>query len=71
MFYEINSVLVHKIRLFVFSKGYAFFERNTRMGFNSKSRFGLALSSLGDINRDGFGGMSIIQLSYSTRKKCL
>lgn len=26
------------------------------MGFNSKSRFGLALSGLGDINRDGFGG---------------
>jgi len=26
------------------------------MGFNSKSRFGLALTSLGDINRDGYGG---------------
>jgi len=26
------------------------------MGFNSKSRFGLALTTLGDINRDGYGG---------------
>lgn len=37
-------------------KGYAFYERNTRIGFNSKSRFGLALSGLGDINIDGYGG---------------
>lgn len=32
------------------------------MGFNSKSRFGLALSGLGDINRDGYGGKNIFPI---------
>lgn len=40
----------------LFFQNYRFYERNTRIGFNSKSRFGLALSDLGDINKDGYGG---------------
>lgn len=35
------------------------------MGFNSKSRFGLALSTLGDINRDGYGGELCIDFNCS------
>ncbi|XP_050437291.1 integrin alpha-PS2 isoform X2 [Adelges cooleyi] len=48
-------------RVYVYLKqeGYRFYERNTRIGFNSKSRFGLALATLGDINRDGFGDFAV------------
>jgi hypothetical protein len=37
------------------------------MGFNSKSRFGLALSNLGDINKDGYGGELFIDFNYHYR----
>lgn len=54
-----NRIQTYKYRAtHVCLQGYRFYERNTRMGFNSKSRFGLALSGLGDINRDGYGGKS-------------
>lgn len=36
-----------------------FKEVETREGVNSKSRFGLALSSLGDINLDGYGDFAV------------
>jgi len=39
------------------------------MGFNSKSRFGLALTSLGDINRDGYGGELSIDFNCRYRIK--
>ncbi|XP_054288961.1 integrin alpha-PS2 isoform X2 [Macrosteles quadrilineatus] len=32
---------------------------NTRDGVNSKARFGLALASLGDINKDGYGDIAV------------
>ncbi|XP_050537137.1 integrin alpha-PS2 isoform X2 [Daktulosphaira vitifoliae] len=52
--YETGRVYVYLKR-----EGYRFYERNTRMGINSKSRFGLALTTLGDINRDGYGDFAV------------
>ncbi|XP_008181266.1 integrin alpha-PS2 [Acyrthosiphon pisum] len=48
-----------KVYVYLKKEGYKFNERNTRMGFNSKSRFGLALTGLGDINRDGYGDFAV------------
>ncbi|XP_026812999.1 integrin alpha-PS2-like isoform X2 [Rhopalosiphum maidis] len=48
-----------KVYVYLKKEGYKFYERNTRMGLNSKSRFGLALSNLGDINKDGYGDFAV------------
>jgi hypothetical protein len=48
-----NEVLIY----FVFSQFRdRFREFHKRDGKNSTSRFGLSLSTLGDINKDGYGG---------------
>ncbi|VVC36333.1 Integrin alpha chain,Integrin domain,Integrin alpha-2,FG-GAP repeat,Integrin alpha beta-propellor [Cinara cedri] len=54
-----DSYETGKVYVYLKNEGYAFYERNTRLGFNSKSRFGLALSNLGDINRDGYGDFAV------------
>ncbi|XP_063227924.1 integrin alpha-PS2 isoform X2 [Bacillus rossius redtenbacheri] len=49
-------------RVYVFYQGAQagrFSQFDVRDGTNSKSRFGLALSSLGDINKDGFGDFAV------------
>lgn len=45
--------------VFLFQAG-KFSSMNSRDGLNSKARFGLSLASLGDINKDGYGGKSQI-----------
>ncbi|VVC36327.1 Hypothetical protein CINCED_3A009292 [Cinara cedri] len=48
-----------KVYVYLKKDDYQFYKKNTIMGFNSKSRFGLALTSLGDINLDGYGDFAV------------
>lgn len=59
-------------RVYVVYQGretYKFRDLHTRDGKNSKSRFGLALTSLGDINKDGFGGMYVLKFQVAFHKE--
>lgn len=59
-------------RVYVFYQGSNKYERfhkhHVLDGFNSKSRFGLSLASLGDINRDGYGGKTKVLVLFC---KCI
>lgn len=60
---EPNNERAYEVgRVYVFYQGGVRHEKFHRHdildGFNSRSRFGLSLASLGDINLDGFGGKS-------------
>lgn len=55
-------------RVYVFYQGgirvERFHKHHVLDGLNSKSRFGLSLASLGDINLDGFGGKKDFYLLF-------
>lgn len=58
---EPNNEMNYEVgRVYVFyqgkSRSESFLENDALDGFKSKSRFGLSVASLGDINLDGFGG---------------
>lgn len=61
MYTEPNNEGKYEVgRVYIFyQKANGFDEWETRDGVSSKGRFGLALSSLGDINLDGFGDVAI------------
>lgn len=51
--YEVGRVYI------MYQGANGFDEADTRDGFSSRGRFGLALTSLGDINLDGFGDFAV------------
>ncbi|KAK7864716.1 hypothetical protein R5R35_013608 [Gryllus longicercus] len=46
-------------RIYVFYQRGDYERNNSRDGINSRSRFGLSVASLGDINRDGYGDIAV------------